>query len=199
MDILLQVWGGCFYLFNKILFSISESKPKHLKYRLQLFAWSAYIVGVPAWVVLLIEKNDWIAASIEAGGLPAMLLGLFKTYSHKSAHTFIETFVKFITYFAIVFGVAVSLQHFGGLTSLSQGLEIFVTFGFLMGSYLMTQQNNKGYLFFMLMNSSMAMLMFLQGKNILIIQQLISLGFVIYGYHQAQKHKQNNHFAKQPK
>ena len=187
MDILLQIWGGGFYLANKIFFSLSETKVDHKKNQFKLLAWSAYIVGVPAWVILLVGKNDWIAASIEAGGIPAMLLGLYIAFYQKQASLLIETSVKYITYFAIAFGIFISVQHYGGITSTSQFLEMGVTLGFLMGSYLMTQHNKNGYLFFMLMNLSMASLMFLQDKHILMVQQLISLAFVIYGYSQSCK------------
>ncbi len=80
MDIVLQIWGGLFYLLNKILFSVSEAKGNLLKAKLKMYAWSAYIIGAPAWIFLLVEKDNWIAASVEAGGIPAMLLGLYKTF-----------------------------------------------------------------------------------------------------------------------
>ena len=54
--------------------------------------------------------------------------------------------------------------------------------GFLLGSYLLAQNNNKGWLFFLLMNGSMATLMSLQAKPLLATQQLVSLGFVLYGF-----------------
>ncbi|MDH3353875.1 MAG: hypothetical protein OEL79_01525 [Chromatiales bacterium] len=187
MDIFLQAWGGIFYLANKIYFSLSETKIGDKKNQFKLIAWSTYLIGVPAWIVLLIGKNDWIAASIEAGGIPAMLLGLYKTFYKTPASPLVELAVKYITYFAIAFGVFISVQHYGGITSISQFLEIGVTLGFLMGSYLMTQHNSNGYLFFVLMNLSMASLMFLQDKNILMVQQLVSLLFVIYGYSQSTK------------
>ena len=120
-----------------------------------------------------------------------MLLGLYKTFYKTQASPFIESSVKYITYFAITFGVFISVQHHGGITSVSQLLEIGVTLGFLMGSYLMTQHNSTGYLFFMLMNLSMATLMFLQDKDILMVQQLLSLSFVIYGYLQSIKIQNN--------
>lgn len=182
MDIFLQIWGGAFYLANKAFFSLSETKTGNTKNQYKVIAWVAYLIGVPAWIVILIGKHDWIAASIEAGGVPAMILGLYKTYTQSNASQTAEVAVKYITYFAIVFGVTVSIHHYGGFTSLSQCLEIGVTLGFLLGSYLMTQHDRRAYLFFMLMNISMASLMFLQDKNILMLQQFCSLAFVIYGY-----------------
>ena len=189
MDILLQVLGGLFYLINKIFFSLSETKIDNKKNQFQLFAWLAYIIGVPAWIVLLIGQNNWIAVSVEAGGIPAMLLGLYKVLNKNKIHTKIEKYVKYITSIAIVFGISLSFQYHGGITSLSQILEIGVTIGFLIGTYLMTQNNHNGYIFFMLMNLSMASLMLLQDKHILAIQQIVSLLFVIYGYIKSKANK----------
>jgi len=182
VDIFLQIWGGLFYLTNKIFFSLSETKTDDKKNQFKLFAWSTYLIGVPAWVILLIGKNDWIAASIEASGIPSMLLGWHKTFYKREASPIIEKTVRYTTYAAIGIGLFVSIQHYGGIVSVPQCLEIGVTVGFLVGSYLMTQHNRNGYLFFMLMNISMASLMAIQGKNILMIQQLLSLMFVMYGY-----------------
>jgi hypothetical protein len=187
LDILLQIWGGCFYLANKVFFAFSETKVGKKRTQFKTTAWLAYLLGVPAWVILLVGQHDWIAASIEIGGVPAMLLGLYKTVYQTTVKNLIENSVKYITYLAIVFGVWVSLSHYGGINSITQILEIGVTVGFLMGSYLMAQDNSKGYFFFMLMNISMASLMYLQNHQILAIQQLISLAFVTYGYIQAKK------------
>ena len=79
MDLLLQIWGGSCYLSNKILFSVAESQSESIKRKLKIFGWLTYLLGVPAWVIILVSHNDWIAASIEAGGIPAMLLGLYNT------------------------------------------------------------------------------------------------------------------------
>ena len=80
MDLILQIWGGIFYLSNKIMFALSEGKQGQAKKSLKIKGWVIYILGVPAWVTILISHQDWIAASIEAGGIPAMLLGLYNTY-----------------------------------------------------------------------------------------------------------------------
>ncbi len=79
-------------------------------------------------------------------------------------------------------GLFYSLFHNGGITSISQILEIGVIIGFLFGSYFIAKNKSYGWFFFMLMNISMASLMLLQGKVILMIQQLVSLYFVVYGF-----------------
>jgi len=48
MDLVLQIWGGLFYLTNKICFALAEGKEKNSKRRLKIFGWIIYILGVPA-------------------------------------------------------------------------------------------------------------------------------------------------------
>ncbi len=183
MDLMLQVWGGVSYLTNKILFALSEGKDEQIKRQLKIIGWAIYILGVPAWVIILIGKQNWIAASIEAGGIPAMLLGLYNTiHNNQRLLPRFNRVVSFCTYGSLVFGLSLSVWAHGGINSLSQLLEMGVMLGFLLGSYLMAKGNNNGWLFFMLMNLSMAALMLLQGKSILMAQQLLSLCFVIYGF-----------------
>ncbi|MAM88862.1 MAG: hypothetical protein CME36_16280 [unclassified Hahellaceae] len=186
MDLFLQIWGGACYLSNKILFSVSEGQEASTKRTLKILGWIIYIIGVPAWVIILVAHDDWIAASIEAGGIPAMLLGLYNTiYDYRKEHKAFSWFVFCCTYGSLVFGLAYSLYIYGGITSASQVLEIGVMLGFLLGSYLMAKGDPKGWLFFMLMNVSMSALMALQGKPVLMVQQLVSLCFVIYGFRQS--------------
>lgn len=190
MDILLQLWGGGFYLLNKFFFAIAEGKPQKRKRHLKLFGWAIYILGVPAWVIMLIGKQNWIAASIEAGGIPSMLLGLYTVFKQTKhpAHA-LEKMASFFTYASIALGLGYSFVDYGGITSISQLLEIGVMLGFLLGSYYLAKNHIKGWLFFMLMNASMAMLMLIQHKPLLATQQLLSLSFVIYGYYLAIKTK----------
>ncbi|MFK0569836.1 nicotinamide mononucleotide transporter [Endozoicomonas sp.] len=188
MDLILQIWGGAFYLINKILFALSEGKHGKTEKQLKVSGWSIYILGVPAWVIILVGHQNWIAAAIEAGGIPAMLLGLYNTYhDHKRPHKAFNIFVILCTYSSLAFGLIYSLSIHGGITSVSQVLEVGVMSGFLMGSYFMAKNNPDGWLFFMLMNLSMASLMFLQEKPILMGQQLLSLCFVLYGFNKTRK------------
>lgn len=190
MDLFLQIWGAGAYLLNKILFALSEDKTEQLKRKMKIIGWMVYIIGVPAWVIILASKNNWIAAFMEAGGLPAMFLGLYNTIHHnKKNNIWFNRIVTACTFSAIVFGLVFSLNHYGGLSSFSQYLEMGVMVGFLLGSYLLAKNNANGWLWFMVMNISTAWLMFTQEKNILGAQQLISLGFVIYGYTQSKQHK----------
>jgi len=139
-------------------------------------------------VIILVGHQDWIAASIEAGGIPAMLLGLYNTYhDHKKSHKPFNTFVSFSTYGSLVSGLLYSFNLHGGISSIAQVLEIGVMLGFLLGSYYMAKNNPSGWLFFMLMNLSMASLMFLQDRPILMAQQLLSFCFVFYGFKKSRK------------
>ena len=188
MDILLQIWGGGFYLINKIFFALAEGKKPTIKRNLKLYGWAIYIFGVPAWVLILLSQQNWIAASIEAGGIPSMFLGLYTVYQNsKSPNRFFDKVASFFTCGSIILGVSYSLFDYGGITSFTQVLEMGVMLGFLLGSYLLAKNNRKGWLFFMLMNGSMATLMFIQNKPLLAAQQIISLSFVVYGFRASRK------------
>ncbi|MEE4242716.1 MAG: hypothetical protein V2I36_14710 [Desulfopila sp.] len=190
MDILLQIWGGSFYLVNKILFAFAEGKTEKSKRKLQFYGWAIYILGVPAWVILLLDGHNWIAASIEAGGVPSMLLGIYTAYYNTgSPNRILDKTAAFFTYGSITLGVSYSLFDYGGLTAFSQFLEVGAMTGFLLGSYLLAKNRRKGWLFFMLMNGSMATLMLIQNKPLLAIQQTVSLCFVIYGFMASRKVK----------
>lgn len=188
MDLILQIWGGGFYLFNKIFFALAEGKRPETKRSYKIWGWIIYLLGVPAWVIILTAKHDWIAASIEAGGVPAMLFGLFTVYqSRKKPNKIFDRVAALFTYVSLIVGVGYSFYDYGGITSPSQLLEMGVMIGFLVGSYLLAKNNLYGWLFFMLMNASMGSLMLLQHKPILAVQQGLSLCFVIYGFFTAQK------------
>ena len=183
MDLFLQAWGGGLYLLHKIFFALAEGKSAARKRAMRLIGWTVYILGVPAWVIILVSKHNWIAASIEAGGVPAMLFGLYNVYRDDDIPNRVFDLVASVfTYSFLVLGVSYSIYDYGGLVSTTQLLEIGVMIGFLVGSYLLAKKNAQGWLFFMLMNGSMATLMLLQHKPLLTAQQLTSLCFVIYGY-----------------
>ena len=183
MDLILQIWGGSFYLINKICFAFAEGKDNTKKRQLKIIGWVVFLLGVPAWIIILILKHNWIAASIEFGGIPAMLLGLFNVYKNcEISNKFFDIAVSCSTYFFIIFGISYSIYDYGGITSISQILEIGVMIGFLLGSYLLAKNITSGWLFFMLMNGSMGTLMMIQNKPILAIQQVVSLCFVVYGF-----------------
>jgi hypothetical protein len=181
MDIFLQVWGGAGYLLAKILLAHAEGIENDRKWRAA--GWVMYLAGLPAWVVLLAAKQNWIAAANEAGGAPALILGLVLTLKNlDKTPRYIDWGIKGFTYCMIVIGTLYSLYWFNGITTFSQILELGVTVGFLLGSYLLAKRKSTGWLLLAIMLISMGILMYIQGKTILIIQQAISLLFVINGF-----------------
>ncbi|MDR2394379.1 MAG: multidrug transporter [Treponema sp.] len=181
MDIFLQVWGGVAYLLAKIFLSQAEGLQEDRTWR--LMGWAVYLIGLPAWVIVLASKQNWIASAIEAGGAPALVLGLVTAWKRlDQIPRWLDWFVKGITYLMIVFGIAYSMYYFKGITTLSQMLEIGVTFGFLLGTYLLAKKNPAGWLLFAQMLICMALLMYLQDNMMLCVQQILSLVFVINGF-----------------
>lgn len=184
---MLEGWAGLFYLFNKIFLFFSERgniKEKKSKWRIS--AWAVYLVGLPAWVIIFIFERNWIAASLEAGGAPAMLLGLtLAVQSLKGKKKKKKKSTKWLDYIArivIVIGIGYSLYDYRGLNTINQGLELSMVIGFLAGTYLLAKKKPQGYLFFMLMNGSNAVLMLIEHHPWLTAQQIISLGFVIAAF-----------------
>jgi hypothetical protein len=118
MDIALQTWGGGFYLINKILFALAEGKKQKLKRQLKIYGWVIYILGVPAWVIILLSKHNWIAASIEAGGVPSMMFGLYTIYKNsKTQNRNFDKVASFCTYGSITLGVGYSLFEAVGVVA----------------------------------------------------------------------------------
>lgn len=188
MDITLQTWGGVCYLLNKIFLSRAEGAGEDGKWRIS--GWAVYLAGLPAWVIILVLKRDWMAAAIEAGGAPAMILGLVVAVKGlEQAPKLLKRNAEVFAYGLLVIGVTYSLYDFGGITAFSQVLEIGVMAGFLIGSYLLAKKSPTGWLWFILMNTSMGTLMAIQGKPILAVQQAISLCFVIQGFYRSRRNR----------
>jgi hypothetical protein len=126
-------------------------------------------------VVVFISEHNWIAAGVESGGVPVMLVGLIIAWrGHGTEPKWLDTIAKL----SVLVGLALSVYEFGGIKTLSQYLELGISAGFLMGTYMMAKDNAQGYLWLMLGNVSSAALMGIEGLFILMTQQLISLGFV---------------------
>ena len=181
MDIFLQVWGGVCYLLNKIFLSRAEGVTDGTAWRIG--GWVIYLVGLPAWVIILIIEHNWMAAAVEAGGAPAMVLGVviaIKGLEH--APKVLRRIAELFAYGLLAAGTLYSLYDYGGLTTLSQLLEIGVMAGFLIGTCLLAKRRPTGWVWFMLMNISMGILMTIQAKPILAAEQVISLCFVIRGF-----------------
>jgi len=180
-DLFLQIWGGFFYLLAKILLAFAEGANNSRK--LRIVGWFSYLLGIPAWVILLAGKDNWVVASIDLGTVPSMILGIITAWKQNiKVNKVFDIFVKVFTFFMIVVGVLYSVYIFHGITTFSQVLEILVTFGFLLGSYLLAKNNYNGWLLFMLMCASMGTLLLIQDKILLVFQQGISLVVIVFGY-----------------
>jgi len=186
IDLLLQIWGGVGYLAAKILLASAEGMNNNRK--LLIIGWFSYLIGIPAWVILLVGKNNWVVAAIDLGSVPSMILGIIIAWKQNiHINKVFDMFVKFFTFFMILLGVFYSIYYFHGITTFSQILETLITFGFLLGSYLLAKRNPAGWLLFALMCTCMGILMLIQEKKLLVFQQGISLVVVIVGYIRAIK------------
>ncbi len=180
IDIMLQIWGGFFYLLNKIFFSRAErSKSEQLKKNWRIRSWLVYMAGLPAWVIVFVSEYNWIAAAVESGGAPAMLIGLIIA---RRGHGKEPKWLANIARFSVVFGLALSLYQHGGVKTVTQLLELGIAAGFLMGTYMMAKDKIQGYFWLMLGNVSCASLMGIEGYLILMVQQMVSLIFVTDAY-----------------
>jgi CHASE2 domain-containing sensor protein len=82
----------------------------------------------------------------------------------------------------ILIGVSYSIYTFNGIKTFSQILEIIIIFGYLVSNYLLAKRNPFAWLMFMVGLTSMSILMYIQNKPILCIQQLISLIPAVIGF-----------------
>ena len=178
-DIFLQFWGGIFYLIAKIFLSKAEGSPNT---KLRTYGWTAYIAGVPAWIIILASTQNWIALAIEAGGVPSMILGLMDRKP-----IWMQKIAKVFVFCLVTIGISYSLYDFGGITAFSQILELGVTVGFLIGAYLLAKKDSNGWIWFILMNISMGTLMAMQEKWIFALLQGISIYFATYGFIRSKK------------
>ena len=188
LNILLQIWGGMFYLLNKLFFSKAEravNQRHQMKWRLR--AWTSYLIGLPPWVIIFISERNWIAAAVESSGVPAMLIGL--SAARRGQPQFHESaWLDHLAKLMIIIGLGLSFYDFGGLATLNQFLELGIAAGFLMGTYLLAKSKPQGYFWLTLGNINAALLMMHQGYFLLMTQQIISLSLVLDAYH-VQKRK----------
>jgi hypothetical protein len=175
-ELSLQIWGGLFYLLNKVFFSRAErSKTIDSRRVWRIRSWIVYLIGLPAWVVVFISEHNWIAAGVESGGAPAMIVGLIIALrGHGTGQKWLDSIAKL----SVFVGLALSVHEFGGIKTPSQFLELGIAAGFLMGTYMMAKDKAQGYFWLMLGNVTCASLMGIEGFFILMIEQLVSFIFV---------------------
>jgi len=181
METFLQYWGGAGYFLAKVLLVRSEFIENNRN--LRLIGWFVYLLGLPAWVIILVSRQNWIAASIETAGVPAILLGIVMTWKqNNNPNKIIDWCIRIFTCLMILTGVSYSIYTFNGIKTFSQILEIIIIFGYLVSNYLLAKRNPFAWLMFMVGLISMSILMYIQDKPILCIQQLISLIPAVIGF-----------------
>ncbi|MBI5135129.1 nicotinamide mononucleotide transporter [Candidatus Uhrbacteria bacterium] len=192
MNEILQLLAGGFYLLNKIFLWRAECSTELVRYRQwRIWAWSVYMVGLPPCVWLFLRKDNWIAASVEAAGLPAMVLGLILALRGRDPRHLPPwvTAIDRVALLCIPFGFWKSIQRHGGLHTLAQGLEVALVVGFLVGTYLLAKEIAQGYLWFVLMHVACGWLMAIQQLPLMVVQQVVSLIFIVAAYRRTQLRK----------
>lgn len=194
MDLILQVVAGGCYLLNKVFLWFSERAKERCQLtrarRWRIASWAVYLCGLPLWIVIFIGWHNWIAASVEASGAPAMLLGLVTAWRGvTSSPPKWLTWLDRMALVCIPLGFAYSLYDFGGLTTINQGLEIGLVVGFLVGTYRLAKECSDGYLWYVLMHLSCGWLMWIQGYPWLLAQQIASLAFIAAAYRVARRQR----------
>jgi hypothetical protein len=192
MEFFLQIWGGVFYLLAKIF--LSKSEGLEVNYNWRLLGWIVYLIGIPAWVIVLALNRNWIALAVEAGGAPAIILGIILSIKQSKPTTnHLSNFVRIFTLGLVIGGILYSIYNLKGITTIKQLLETGVMTGFLIGTYLLAKKNSNGWLWFVLMNLSMGTLMMIQNKWIFAVLQIISLYFVGLSFLKAKYLLKVNH------
>jgi len=190
METFLQIWGGAGYFLAKVFLVRAEFIEKNRI--LRLLGWFVYLLGLPAWVILLASRQDWIAAAIETAGVPAIMLGIVMTWKQSNnPNKIIDWGIRIFTCIMIITGVLCSIYTFNGIRTLSQILEIIIIFGYLVSNYLLAKRNPFAWLMFMVGLISMSILMYIQDKPILCIQQIISLIPAVIGFIKNMKQRES--------
>jgi len=188
VETFLQYWGGAGYFLAKVLLVRAEFVENNRN--LRLVGWFVYLMGLPAWVILLAGRQNWIAAAIETAGVPAILLGIVMTWKQSNnPNKAVDWSIRIFTFLMIKIGVLYSIYTFNGIRTFSQILEIIIIFGYLVSNYLLAKRNPFAWLMFMTGLISMSILMYIQDKPILCIQQLISLIPALIGFIRNMKQK----------
>jgi len=203
LDILIVV-GGVAYLLNKIFFwafeRSREEKPFAWAWLTRfvrglepvdwhIASWSIYLVGLLPWVIVFLSRRNYIAALLEAGAGPSMVAGLLNDLREKSGRPKkkAEKWLDWFAWICIATGLTYSLHDFGGLTALSQYLELGLVAGFLVGTALLAIKHPSGYLCYVLMHVFCAWLMYTQGTYWMVWQQAISLIFIVDSFRLAHR------------
>lgn len=187
---LLQIFAGGFYFLNKVFLLLVYLVPNKRIKTTNILASIVYPFGLPFWIIIFYLEKDFIALSLELGGLFSMILSIRTSTKGKDNKTVLyEKICLYITFFFLVFGTFSSLYTHSGITSFTQVLEIFIVVGFLVGTYKMARQSSEVYYWFSFMNLSCATLMLIQENPILFGFQICSLICMVTGAYLSRKNK----------
>ena len=187
MDTFLQIWGSTFLAAQKGLFLFSEW-PRGGKYTVspifKLIGWWIFLIGLPAWLIIFAQKGNWIAMSVETCGVAGIILGIVNLHKKQP---FSEKWLDTFTLVCVALGVTISLYDVGGLTKTTQFLELSLSAGYLVGTYLLASKKHPtlqpyGYLSYVVMNGSSSWLMFSQEKYVFAVQQVLSLTCMLLAF-----------------
>jgi hypothetical protein len=191
LQLVLQAWGGLFYLLQKVFLSMAERAElqswRNKTWRVR--SWIVYLIGLAPWVVIYIQKRNWIAATLEACSAPAMVYGLVAAWFPLLLLKDEPLWLKPIPYVALAGAFWWSVADYGGITSVTQVLELGMVAGFLMGTYRLARDNASGYLWYILMCGANIPLLKINGQPWLVAQQVVSIGFIIDAYLSRRKRK----------
>ncbi|MFA5810068.1 MAG: hypothetical protein WC935_07010 [Thermoleophilia bacterium] len=177
MDTLLQIWGGSTVVLNKVF--LAKGGPN--RQRWVAIGWMWFLAAMPAWLAIFIIHHDWIAAALEAGAVPAALIGL-RTARGGQTSTVWRRSVDGFTAVMVALGLGYSAYDHGGITSITQLLEMAAVAGYLVGANQMAKEKRSGWIWFGVMNAATALLMAVQAKWGMAAAQFVSLLFVLWGY-----------------
>ena len=163
----LQIWGGAFYLLQKIFLSRAARSGEKTKDRWLHWSKIVYVIGIPAWLVIFSGKRDWMMVGIESSGILALILSaITKRYPAGRKQKWPHCVLGAI----ILVGFLYSCFDYGSNA------------GLLFGTYLIYRQKPAGYCWYMLMHLTTGALMAIQHLPWLALQQAASMAFVVDAY-----------------
>ena len=181
MELFLQIWGGIGYLSSKVFIVRAEFLLNGRNCR--LIGWIVYILALPAWVILFISRQNWIAAAVEVAGIPSLILGIVITWKqNNNPNKYIDWSIRVFTGITILLGIIFSIYTFGGVKKFSQVLELIIIFGILVSTYLLARRNPYAWLTYTSGHISTGILMYIQNKPMLFVQQMLSIIPAIIGF-----------------
>ncbi len=190
--LVLEILGSLMFLFHKTILFLCERKEhqlakngtQHFHAGWRFIAWQGFLIGLPAWLIIFVMKENWIALSVEGLGLLSVFLCMYGLWHHgkyEQSHQ-VATWDRRLFWASVVsaiIGLSISLWHIGVFTRFTQAVEVSLVGAYLAGTILLSRKNALGYLCYAVMNGSNLVLMGLQDRYIMAGQQGISAAIMI--------------------